>query len=133
MELHMAMTETIDRVVARMLWVTPAPPPTDDDLPADKPAQRAFSLSLVISGLRCTLQYMILPIVLPLIGFAGVVSLPLVILLDLVALWLLISSLRYFWRTAHPRRFDMLPLSGVILLLVLGSLGFDLWQLFVAA
>jgi hypothetical protein len=129
----MAMTETIDRVVARMLWVEPVPPPTDDDLPADQPAQRAFGLSLIISGLRCTLQYLILPIVLPLIGLTGGVSLPLVILLDLVALWLLISSLRYFWRTVHPRRFDMLPLSAVILLLILGSLSFDLWRLFVPA
>lgn len=128
-----ALMDTIDRVVARMLWVTPVPPPTDDDLPADKPAQRAFGLSLVISGLRCTLQYVILPIVLPLIGLTGGVSLPLVILLDILALGLLISSLRYFWRTAHPRRFDMLPLSGVILLLILGSLSFDLWRLFALA
>lgn len=126
----MAMTETIDRVVARMLWVTPVPPPSDDDLPGDQPAQRAFGMSLIISGVRCTIQYVILPVVLPLIGFTGLISLPLVILLDFLALWLLISSLRYFWRTAHPRRFDMLPLATVVLLLIFGSLGFDLWQLF---
>ncbi|MFV9504747.1 MAG: hypothetical protein AB4911_09300 [Oscillochloridaceae bacterium umkhey_bin13] len=140
----MAMLDTVDRVFARLLWVTLPPPPppvveplvvtgeADDEVEdvSAAPATRAFSFSLLISALRCTLQYVILPVVLPLIGLTGLFSLPLLILLDLVALSLLVSSLRYFWRTRHPRRFDMLPLSFVILVIILGSLGFDLWQLF---
>lgn len=142
----MAMIDTVDRVFARLLWVPlpPAPAPLtepladvedvedgDDEVdPSAAPATRAFSLSLMISALRCTLQYVILPVVLPLIGMTGLFSLPLMILLDLVALTLLINSLRYFWRVRHPRRFDMLPLSAVILIIILGSLSFDVWQLF---
>lgn len=79
--------------------------------------------------MRCIIQYVALPFILPLIGLTGVFSLPLVILLDLLALALLVRSLRFFWRTRHARRFDMLPLSGAILLVILGSLAYDLWKL----
>jgi hypothetical protein len=66
-----------------------------------------------------------------LIGLTTDISLPLVIILDLLAIAMLVRSLRYFWQTRHPRRFDMLPLSGVILFIILFSLGFDLWQLLI--
>ncbi len=120
----MAFTETLDTWMTRMLRVTPQV--SDDN--ASAPAERAFGLSLAISGLRCILQYIVLPIALPLIGLAGGFSLAIVLVLDVLALTLLISSLRFFWRTRHPRRFDMLPLAGVIILLVLGSLSFDIWN-----
>lgn len=120
----MAFTDTVDNVMTRMLRVTPHV--ADEN--ASAPAERAFGLSLAISGLRCILQYVILPIALPLIGLAGGFSLAIVLVLDMLALTLLISSLRFFWRTRHPRRFDMLPLAGVIIILVLGSLSFDIWN-----
>ena len=47
----------------------------------------------------------------------------------MVALWLLISGLRYFWRTRHPHRFDMLPLSAAILAVIVGSFAYDVWRL----
>ncbi len=132
----MAMIDTVDRFFARLLRVPLPPQAVEETCDAgvesevdSAPATRAFGLSLLISGLRCTLQYIILPVVLPLIGFATDLALPLVILLDLVALTLLVRSLRYFWAVRHPRRFDMLPLSAVILLIILLSLGFDLWRL----
>lgn len=128
----MTLIDTVDRVFARLLWVTPQPEvllETEVDEGAEAPASRSFGLALLISGLRCTLQYVVLPVALPLVGVASGLALPLVILLDVLALVLLVRSLRFFWRTRHPRRFDMLPLSAVILLIILGSLGFDLWQL----
>jgi hypothetical protein len=137
-----ALTETLDRVFDRLLFLPPQSPilepvdePTVDevteleDAPPASPGERAFSLSLFISATRCTLQYVLLPVVLPLIGLTTDISLPLVILLDLLAITMLVRSLRYFWQTRHPRRFDMLPLSSVILFIILFSLGFDIWQL----
>ncbi len=121
----MAVTDTLDRLMTRLLWVTPQPPA--EDAPESAPQERNLGLALVISALRCTLQYMILPVVLPLVGLVGSFSLAIVILLDFLAIGLLVSSLRYFWRTRHPRRFDILPLTATILLVVLGSLGYDLW------
>lgn len=120
----MTLTETLDRM---FIWLLRVQPQLVDDAPADAPQERAFGLALLISGLRCTLQYMVLPVALPLIGIASGASLLVAMLLDALALGLLVSSLRYFWRTLHPRRFDILPLTGVMLLLVLGSLGYDIW------
>lgn len=125
----MAVIDTVDRAFARLLRVAPLPEEREVAEKADAPATRAFGLSLLISGLRCTLQYIVLPVMLPLIGLAGSFSLPLVILLDALALFLLVRSLRFFWRTRHPRRFDMLPIAGVILVIILGSLSYDLWLL----
>jgi len=124
----MAKLETIDRIVERMLLVRPLST-TDKSLPNDRPAQRAFGFSLLISALRCTLQYILLPILLPLIGIASGVTLPLIILLDLLALWLLFGSLRFFWSIRHPRRFNLLPLAVLVLLLIVTSLSYDLWRL----
>jgi hypothetical protein len=127
------MIDTVDRIFTRLLWVTPQPaaeaPASDEDDLTEAPASRAFGIALLISGLRCTLQYVILPVVLPLIGVLSGLSLPLVILLDAVALTMLVRSLRYYWRTRHPRRFDMLPLAALILFIIVASLGYDLWQL----
>ncbi len=133
-----AITDTLDRVFDRLLFLPPQPPAPEVNIAEEvgeeevvpaTPGERAFSISLFISATRCTLQYVLLPIVLPLIGLTTDISLPLVILLDLLAIAMLVRSLRYFWQTRHPRRFDMLPLSGVILFIILFSLGFDLWQL----
>jgi hypothetical protein len=112
----------------RLLRVTPRPIDPEAANPSE-PEERALGLAIIISGLRCTLQYVILPVVLPLIGLWSGLSLGIVLLFDLLAIGLLVSSLRYFWRVQHPRRFDILPLCAAILLLILGSLAFDLWTL----
>lgn len=126
----MALSETVDRVFDRLLWM-PQPREAAPATPtgAETPAARSVGIALMISGLRCTLQYVVLPIVLPLIGVISDLALPLVILLDGVALVMLVRSMRYYWGTRHPRRFDMLPLFILILALIFGSLGYDLWHL----
>ncbi len=124
----MVHLELIDRIVERILWIQPMTT-LDQSLPSDRPAQRAFGFSLLISALRCTLQYLLLPVILPLIGITSGAALPLIILLDLLALWLLFGSLRFFWSTHHPRRFHLLPLAVLVLLLIITSLSYDLWRL----
>ena len=134
----MRLTDTLDQFMYRLLWLSPPaevsqPAPSEGEeitTEQSKPAERAFGWSLFISAIRCTLQYVLLPIILPLIGLVGSFSLVLVIGLDLLALFLLVTSLRYFWRMRHPRRWDMLPLSATILVLIFGSLAFDLWRAF---
>jgi len=124
----MVHLEMIDRIVERILWIRPIPT-VEQGPPSDRPAQRAFGFSLLISALRCTLQYLLLPVILPLIGITSGAALPLIILLDLLALWLLLGSLRFFWSIRHPRRFHLLPLAALVLLLIITSLGYDLWRL----
>jgi hypothetical protein len=76
----MALTDTLDQLITRLLWVTPQPPA--DDAPESPPQERNLGLALLISALRCTLQYVILPVVLPLVGLVGSFSLAIVLLLD---------------------------------------------------
>jgi hypothetical protein len=121
----MTVSDTLDRIFFRILCVQPQPADAAETAPAQ---ERAVGLALLISGTRCILQYVVLPVVLPLIGLAGGLSFVIVVLLDVIALGLLISGLRYFWRSRHPRRFDILPLAGLIFIIILGSLTYDIWH-----
>lgn len=80
-----AITDTLDRVFDRLLFLPPQPPAPEVNIAEEvgeeevvpaTPGERAFSISLFISATRCTLQYVLLPIVLPLIGLTTDISLP---------------------------------------------------------
>ncbi|NJM06123.1 hypothetical protein HC891_07855 [Candidatus Gracilibacteria bacterium] len=125
----MAMVDTLDSLIARALFVRPQPaglPITPDDT---RPADRAFGASLVFSALRCILQYIVLPIVLPLVGLAGDFSIGVVMLLDLVALTAIVYSMRRLWQLNHPQRWSFLPMALAIVVLILVMLGYDIWAL----
>ena len=72
--------------------------------PPRRGAERVFNLSLVVSGIRCTLTYVILPFVAPLIGLAPGVGPVLGIAIGVVAIWANVASIRRFWKVQHPRR-----------------------------
>jgi len=67
-------------------------------------ATRAFSLSMLVSGIRCTISYILLPFVTPFIGLAPGVGPALGIPIGVVALGANALSLRRFWRARHPWR-----------------------------
>ncbi len=87
-----------DRFVRRVLRVTPSTDPV-----AVKEAQRAMSTSLVVSGLRCLLTYLVIPLAGPtaLIGNFGH---PLSALLCVLAIYMSTRSMRRFWRANHRYR-----------------------------
>ncbi len=66
--------------------------------------ERAFNLSLVVSGIRCVLAYVLLPFVAPLIGLAPGVGPTLGIAIAVVAIAANVISMRRFWRVQHPWR-----------------------------
>jgi hypothetical protein len=76
----------------------------DPRIGARAEAQRAFNLSIVISGIRCTLAYVILPFVTPFIGLAPGVGPVLGIAIAAVAIVANVVSIRRFWRARHPWR-----------------------------
>lgn len=124
------MKEALDTAIARLLWVTPgayAPPPS-----APRCATRAFNASLLLSGTRCIVQYVLLPFVLPILGVAVGLSLWLSLLIDLVALTTLVVSLRRLWRTRAPGRGRYLPLALAMALAITVFLWYDV-RLLVAA
>ena len=66
--------------------------------------ERTFSLSMLVSGIRCVLAYVVLPFVTPLLGIAPGVGPTLGIAIGVVAIGANVISLRRFWRVRHPWR-----------------------------
>jgi hypothetical protein len=108
---------------------TPAPvgPPSPDDQ-ADL-ATRAFSVSILISGIRCVLTYVIFPWVLPLLGFAGGVGPTIGLVVGTVAIGFNLASIRRFWISDHRWKWPITVLNTSVIVLLLVLLGQDLAEL----
>jgi hypothetical protein len=104
----MALDEVGDTRSLGGISVASAEPP----LPA--PAQRALTFGLLISAFRCTVQYVVLPFVLPWIGITGAIPPWLTLGLALIAIAALVRNVRYLWRLGHARKWSYLFLASVI-------------------
>ena len=91
--------------------------------PAQQQAERAFNYSLIVSGIRCTLTYVILPFVAPLIGLAPFVGPVIGLPIAAVAIVANIVSIRRFWRVQHRWRWP-------VTFLHLGVLGLLAWLVY---
>lgn len=101
----------------------PATDATEPSAPASRTArveaQRAFNLSIVISGIRCTLAYVVFPFIAPLIGLAPGVGPVLGIGIATVAIVANVMSIRRFWKAQHPWRRPITVLNVVIIAFML--------------
>ncbi|MDN6438494.1 hypothetical protein [Corynebacterium nuruki] len=89
-----------DRFMLRMLRIDPA---TVDKIDTEdvRKAHRAFRWAVVVSAVRCTIMYVIIPVLIPMLSVLGSMAAPINIGLCLVAMgngWL---GVRRFWRTDH--------------------------------
>ncbi|MDH4280776.1 MAG: hypothetical protein OEW83_22140 [Acidimicrobiia bacterium] len=92
---------------------------TPDPQAADGTAERLFSKSIVISGIRCVLAYLILPFVTPFIGLAPGVGAGFGLVIGLVAIVANVFSIRRFWRADHRWKIPVTVIHvAVITLLV---------------
>lgn len=81
-------------------------------------ANRAFSTSILISAIRCTLTYVVFPWVLPAAGRAGGVGPGLGLVIGVVAIGFNVASIRRFWASDHKWKVHVTLLNaGVIVLL----------------
>ena len=71
---------------------------------AQAEAQKAFNMSIIVSGIRCTLAYVVLPFVTPFLGLAPGVGPALGIPIAVIAIVANVVSIRRFWRAQHPWR-----------------------------
>ena len=101
-----------------------APIVTEDD-----PAANAFSLSMLISGIRCLLTYIVFPWVLPLLGVAAGVGPVIGLTVGTIAIGFNLASIHRFWVADHrwKRPITFINCSVIVLLLVL--IGLDIAQL----
>jgi ABC-type iron transport system FetAB permease component len=77
-----------------------------------------FETPLLVSAVRCTLRYVLLPFVLPLAGLASGAALGVLLVLDAIAAIAIVSTLRRLWRTQHPSRWQYLALALGLAVLV---------------
>ena len=89
-------------------------------------AHRNFQIAMIITGIRCTITYLLIPIFVPIIGLSGMVSAPIGIVLSLVAILTGISSLRQFWRSDHRYRWMYTAFIGVVFAVVAIALTVDI-------
>jgi hypothetical protein len=114
-------------VIGRLLFVDVAPTAAQGERPnADGRGERAFGFSLVFSGIRCILQYAILPFVLPILGVTMDAAAPISLTINLVAIVLIIYSLRRFWKIGYRHRLRYLPVAVTALVLLTAFIVLDI-------
>ncbi len=100
----------LDRIVRQALLIQDASP------------RAMFELrgSLVLSAVRCVLTYAVIPLVVPLIGWAGVLAAPLSLALSSVAIVLAVTSLRRVWMADYRHRwpYTAFIVAAVVLLTI---------------
>jgi len=112
-------------VLARKVLRIPEVQPT---VRREEAAERLFSVAMVISGLRCTLSYVIVPFILPAlgIGFLAGVGPEIGIPIGVAALFFDIKGIRRFWVANHKWRWQMsgiyLAVIGLVLYLVIADI-----------
>ena len=93
---------------------------TEVDHTVDDATARVFSISILISAVRCLLTYVLFPWVLPAAGEAGGVGPGLGLVVGLVAIFFNVASIRRFWLSRHRWRWAITALnSGVIVLVTI--------------
>ena len=102
-----------DRFMRGLLGVTGDPVPG-----AILGAQRSLGKSLVVSAVRCTLTYLVIPVLAPILGLAGVLAVPVSLVLTVAAMTMAITGLRRFWMADHRARWQY----TIFIVIVLGFL-----------
>jgi hypothetical protein len=92
-------------------------------------ASRIFSLSILISAIRCTLTYVVFPWVLPLLGIAKGVGPGVGVTVGVIAIVFNILSIRRFQRSTHPWRRPLMALNGCVIALLLVLVALDVADL----
>ena len=95
----------------------------------DEQNERTFSTSIVVSGVRCLLAYIVFPWLLPALGVAQGVGPAVGIVIGLVAIGFNVYSIQKFWTSEHRWRNAVIALNAVIIVLLTVMLVLDLVEL----
>ena len=91
--------------------------------PSDRPSDdatlyRAFNRSVVISGIRCVLTYLVLPYLAPLLGLTGGLGPGLGLLIGVAAITANVFTIRRFWVARHRWRWLVTGVSSAVIVLL---------------
>lgn len=92
-------------------------------------AERTFSISLVVSAIRCTLTYVLIPWVFPLLGVASGVGPVVGIVIGTAAIVANVVSIRRFHRADHRWKWPMTAINGGIIVLLVILVVVDITRL----
>lgn len=92
-------------------------------------AENALTISLLFSGFRCILQYALLPFLLPILGVAADATVPILLLINLIAMASIFLSLRRFWTIAYKHRWSYLLVAMAALTLLIAFTAYDIAKL----
>jgi hypothetical protein len=81
--------------------------------------ERVFSTSVLISGIRCTLTYVIFPFIAPIVGIASGIGSGIGLVIGLLAITSNVFSIRRFWRADHKWKWPVSVLNAGIIVLLL--------------
>lgn len=106
---------SMDRFVRQVLLIEDAAP------------QALFELrgSLVLSAIRCIITYALVPLLVPIISWAGWLATPLSLALALAAIVLAIRSLRRVWLADYRHRWAYTAFIAVAVVLLVTAVAFD--------
>ncbi|MGH8952300.1 MAG: hypothetical protein ACRDX9_12815 [Acidimicrobiia bacterium] len=89
-------------------------------------ARRSTTRAIVVSGIRCIITYLLIPILAPFIGLLETIGAPLTIALSVVAIVMGISGVRRFWIADHRARWAYTTFIGVVVVLLCAGIVVDL-------
>lgn len=82
-------------------------------------AEGVFGKSIMVSGLRCTLTYIVLPLLAPIFNLTGA-SLPVIgLLLGAVSMVAIVISMRRFFAADHKYRWGYAAIGGAIFVMLI--------------
>lgn len=92
-------------------------------------AHRAFRTSILVSAVRCTISYLLVPILIPLTAVAGLVAAPISLALSLFAIVNGVISVRRFWVSNHRRRWMYTWFMAVVFVVLAVAMVIDVGRL----
>lgn len=98
----------------------------DKSVSSQRVAHRGFQVSLVVSGLRCIIMYLLIPILVPILNISGAVAAPIGILLCAIAVVSGIISVRRFWISDHKSKWMYTWFIAFVFVVLAIGLFFDI-------
>jgi uncharacterized membrane protein YozB (DUF420 family) len=89
-------------------------------------ARRSTTTAIVVSGVRCIITYLLIPILAPFIGLLETIGAPLTIALSVVAIVMGVSGVRRFWIADHRARWAYTAFIAVVVILLCAGIVVDL-------
>jgi hypothetical protein len=115
-----------DSIMSRILFIDMTPATNKSYEEQSRQAENALTLSLAFSGVRCLLQYALLPFLLPIIGVAADATIPILLGINVIAVLSIFFSLRRFWEIGYDRRWQYLGVAAVALILLIAFTIYDI-------